>query len=156
HPRIDLVLGQDYVRSIEPSLLSGNRPFMKLVEGPIGVKLNHFHGMLRTMAQAKKVAPKQVVRRNCPLYFLPDWDDFIDVDYDFSTDTFSAQARSDRHEEHSISLMRPRKLCDGVLVSLAQNLGTKGLLRRVGLVDENSLAPQPVRQHFKLADDQWA
>lgn len=52
--------------------------------------------------------------------------------------------------------MRPRRLCDGVLVSLAQNLGTKGLLRRVGTSDRSSLTPKPVRQHFKLCADQWA
>src|SRR5262249_31398958 len=88
HQRIDLIIGQDYVRSIEPTLLSANRPFMKLVEGPIGVKLNRLHGMLRAMGRIRKLAPKQVVNRGRPLYFLPDWDDFLDVDYDFTTDTF--------------------------------------------------------------------
>jgi hypothetical protein len=56
----------------------------------------------------------------------------LDVDFDFEKDKFSSEERANRHEEHSITLMRPQRLCDGVLVSLAQNLGSKGLLKRVG------------------------
>ncbi len=52
--------------------------------------------------------------------------------------------------------MRPYQLCDGVLVSLAQHLGTKGLLKRVDRTSLASLAPRSVRKHFGLAEDQWA
>src|SRR5205823_6378427 len=52
HRRIDLVLGQDYLRSIDPKLLSSPRPAMKVVEGPIGVKLNRLHEMLREIGQS--------------------------------------------------------------------------------------------------------
>jgi hypothetical protein len=129
---------------------------MKVVEGPIGVKLNRLHDLLREIGRSRRGPTREFPKLDRPLYFLPDWDDFIDVDYDFETDTFSSEHRSSRHEEHSITLMRPQRLCDGVLVSLAQNLGTKGLLRRVGSSDPGSLAPRPVRQHFKLCADQWA
>jgi hypothetical protein len=156
HRRVDLVLGQDYLRSIHPTLLTGASPTMKVVEGPIGVKLNRLHDLLREVGKNKRGAARELPRLNRPLYFLPDWDDFIDVDYDFEADAFSCEERSGRREEHSIALMRPRRLCDGVLVSLAQNLGTKGLLRRVGTSDPSSLTPKPVRQHFKLCADQWA
>jgi hypothetical protein len=156
HRRVDLVLGQDYLRSIHPTLLAGSKPTMNVVEGPIGVKLNRLHELLRTAGRTKRVAARRLQKLDRPLYFLPDWDDFIDVDYNFETDAFSCPERSGRHEEHSIALMRPRRLCDGVLVSLAQNLGTKGLLRRVGTSDPASLTPRSVRQHFKLCDDQWA
>jgi hypothetical protein len=66
-----------------------------------------------------------------PLYFLPDWDDFLAVDYDFERDAFSTKSRAERNEVHMIKLFQPQLLCDGVLVSLAQNLGTKGLLLKV-------------------------
>jgi hypothetical protein len=51
--------------------------------------------------------------------------------------------------------MKPQRICDGVLVSLAQNLGTKGLLKRFTNVSE-SIAPRSVRDHFGLAPDQVA
>jgi hypothetical protein len=156
HRRVNLVLGQDYLRSIHPTLLSSAQPPMLVVKGRIGVKLNRLHDLLREIGKSPRCSPRQLPTLDRPLYFLPDWDDFIDVDYDFETDSFSAEDRNARHEEHSIALMRPRRLCDGVLVSLAQNLGTKGLLRWVGNADPESLAPRPVRQHFKLWPDQWA
>jgi hypothetical protein len=156
HQRVDLVLGQDYLRSIDPALLSASGPEMKVVKGAIGVKLNRLHDLLREIGSHKRQTARQLTALDRPLYFLPDWDDFIDVDYDFEKDSFSCEERSGRREEHSIALMRPRRLCDGVLVSLAQNLGTKGLLRRVGRADPGSLAPRPVREHFKLCPDQWA
>jgi hypothetical protein len=71
-------------------------------------------------------------------------------------DKFSSEERATRHEEHSITLMRPQRLCDGVLVSLAQNLGSKGLLKRVGVSAQDSLSPRSVRVHFNLGPDQWA
>lgn len=156
HRRIDLVLGQDYLRSIHPTLLEAAKPDMKVVDGPIGVKLNKLHDLLREIGKTKRCETRELPKLDRPLYFLPDWDDFIDVDYDFESDSFSCKERRGRREEHSIALMRPRRLCDGVLVSLAQNLGTKGLLRRVGTSDPSSLTPKPVRQHFKLRADQWA
>ncbi len=156
HQRIDLVVGQDYLRSIDPTLLAPPRPAVQVVQGSIGVKLNRLHDMLREVGQSRRCVPKELPRLDRPLYFLPDWDDFLDVDYDFEADQFSAPERSTRHEEHSITLMRPRRLCDGVLVSLAQNLGIKGLLKRVGSSDPGSLAPRSVREHFKLRADQWA
>jgi hypothetical protein len=156
HRSVDLVLGHDYLRSIDPSLLTRRQPETRVVEGPIGIKLNRLHGLLREIGTVRHGPARQLPRLDRPLYFLPDWDDFVDVDYDFEADIFSSEKRSGRHEEHSIELMRPRRLCDGVLVSLAQNLGTKGLLRRVGSSDPSSLTPRPVRQHFKLNSDQWA
>jgi hypothetical protein len=156
HRHVDLVLGQNYLRSIHPTLLSAAKPTMRVVEGPIGVKLNRLYDLLREIGKTKRCASRDLPKLNRPLYFLPDWDDFIDIDYNFETDAFSCEQRSGRREAHSIALMRPQRLCDGVLVSLAQNVGTKGLLRRVGLSDPSSLKPRPVRQHFQLCPDQWA
>lgn len=156
HARIDLLLGQDYLHGISPDLLHGKPPMAKVVDGPIGMKLNRLRTMLREILPSRPRQPRQLPKMGRPLYFLPDWDDFLDVDFDFANDEFSNKARSERHEEHSISLMRPNRLCDGVLVSLAQNLGTKGLLRRVGMASTDSLAPRSVRDFFSLNEDQWA
>jgi len=156
HSRIDLVLGQDYLHSIEPQLFSREVPVMQVVAGAIGRKLSRLHDMLHALNPCKKSPARNLPEPSRPLYFLPDWDDFLDVDFDFEHDKFSSPERAARHEEHSITLMRPQRLCDGVLVSLAQNLGSKGLLKRVGISDQNSLSPRSVRAHFKLRDDQWA
>lgn len=156
HTQIDLILGQDYLRSIDQAQLDEGTVRVRVVEGPIGVKLNALHGLLRSLGRKPRAVPTELTNPGRPLYFLPDWDDFLDVRYDFKTDTFSAVDRANRVEEHSIALMRPHRLCDGVLVSLAQNLGTKGLLKRVGFLDEESLSPTPVHKHFKLLPSQWA
>jgi hypothetical protein len=136
---------------------SGNRRH-HFAPGGIGHKLHRLHSFLRELASEARVAPEVKRTPTRPLYFLPDWDDFLDVDYDFTNDRFSANTRSSRNERHSISMMRPHRLCDGVLVSLAQHLGTKkGLLRRITAVDDqNALRPASVRDHFALRDDQWA
>ena len=156
HTRIDLLLGQDYLPGIAPDLFRGESASMRVVDGPIGIKLNRLSRMLREIAPSVRRSAFALPKLDRPLYFLPDWDDFLDVDFDFENDRFSNSERSGRHEQHSICLMRPKRLCDGVLVSLAQNLGTKGLLRRVGMASEDSLAPRSVREFYNLEDDQWA
>jgi hypothetical protein len=141
HARIDLVLGKDYLASIDRACLPSPFPPMEIVKGPIGIKLNRLHCLLRSLELVAKPS-RELPVLNRPLYFLPDWDDFLDVDFDFKKDAFSSADRSSRHEEHSIALMRPRQLSDGGLVSLAQNLGTKGLLKRVAIADDSSLSPR--------------
>jgi len=156
HHRVDFVIGQDYVRSIDGNEIAKRYFEHRVVEGPIGVKLNQLHDMLRSEGSASRPAERELTRLDRPLYFLPDWDDFIDENYDFINDRFSTEKRSERNEKHTITLMRPKRLCDGVLVSLAQYLGWKGLLKRVDLSDLSSLAPRSVRDHFSLESDQWA
>jgi hypothetical protein len=156
HDNVELVLGQDYVRSLDDDVLANRRHHF--AAGGIGHKLHRLHNFLRELASTERVAPEVRRTPDRPLYFLPDWDDFLDVDYDFGVDKFSASTRAARNERHSISMMRPHRLCDGVLVSLAQHLGTKkGLLRRItALDDHNALRPASIREHFALRDDQWA
>ncbi|MCR4414634.1 MAG: tRNA-guanine transglycosylase DpdA [Thermoguttaceae bacterium] len=156
HSHIDLILGKDYLRAIDQSRLGNGAARVQVVEGAIGLKLNSLHALLRSLDRKLREVPTELINRGRPLYFLPDWDDFLDVEYDFETDTFSADDRSSRMEEHAIALMRPHRLCDGILISLAQNLGTKGLLKRVSFLDKESLSPTPVRKHFKLLRSQWA
>jgi Queuine tRNA-ribosyltransferase len=154
HKNLHVILGKDYLQAINAPAL-GNKVSIDYAEGPIGMKLHRFSALLsqRKREPRTRYSPELGQR---PLYFLPDWDDFLDVDYDFDTDAFSAKSRAERNEVHMIKLFQPQRLCDGVLVSLAQNLGTKGLLRRVPLDDPYMLKPRSVRDHFGLADDQWA
>ena len=154
HQNVHLVLGKDYREAIDDSVLRQNAR-VSYADGPIGMKLHSFSQLLQCQPRmARTVCAPEALSR--PLYFLPDWDDFLDVNYDFKTDQFSAASRSEREEVHMIKLFQPQRLCDGVLVSLAQHLGTKGLLRRVPIDDPYLLKPRSVREHFGLATDQWA
>lgn len=92
-----------------------------------------------------------------PAYFLPDWDDFVDAGFDFSSDRPSSTSRSERQEIHPIRLMRPHRLADGILVSLSQRSSTKkGMLRRALPNRESALKPREPRAHFGLRADQWS
>ena len=155
HQRLDLVLGQDYQRTLNDTVMVENDCDVVVRPGPIGLQLAHVHNVMRecsTSPRSKPVLPHE----GKPLYFLPDWDDFLDIKYDFKADKFSNPNRRLRQEAHSISLMRPKRLCDGVLVSLAQHMGSKGLLKRFEATSTESLAPRSVRKHFKLLPDQIA
>ena len=104
------------------------------------LKLQHFSRVLSDFNAPKHYSNLPRRNANRPLYFLPDWDDFLDVDFNFICDKFSAEDRCDRDEAHSIELIRPKRLCDGILLSLAQHLGGgKGLLRRVSPSDPGLL-----------------
>lgn len=156
HQTVDLVMGRGYLDSIDFQAANMTGANFRFAEGGIGTKLNRLHDLLRRMPHQRRRSRIRAGQDSRPLYFLPDWDDFLDVKYDFSNDSFSSSDRATRNEEHSIALMRPHRICDGVLVSLAQHLGSKGLLKRIGYTDNASLAPSSVRAHFKLQDDQWA
>jgi hypothetical protein len=158
HQRIDLVMGRDYLNSIDmPEVEEAHDARIRVAKGPIGMKLNHLHRLLRSGALEKRLhAPELTVSNGRPLYFLPDWDDFVDADFDFVKDKFSEAKRDDRSETHVSMLTAPRKMSDGVLVSLAQHLGRKGLLKRVHTIENDSLAPRSVRRHFGLSKNQWA
>jgi hypothetical protein len=156
HQTVDLVMGKQYLESIDLDAAQVDGTRFRFAEGAIGMKLNRLHDLLRCMPHQRRQPRHHLSRTQRPLYFLPDWDDFLDIDYDFKRDSFSSLDRASRNEEHSIALMRPQRMCDGVLVSLAQHLGSKGLLKRIGHTHSESLAPNPVRAHFKLNDDQWA
>jgi hypothetical protein len=156
HTNVELVMGKDYLGSINLDTVTLSGTTFHFAPGAIGMKLNHLHGLLRAMPHEQRAIRPDLDRPPRPLYFLPDWDDFLDVEYDFATDKFSSPERNTRNEEHSIAMMRPQRLCDGVLVSLAQNLGTKGLLKRVDKISSDALAPRSVRAHFKLEHNQWA
>lgn len=148
---VHLILGKDYMRALDyPS------DQVSTADGPIGMKLQYFSNLLKDLEPTPRIlrAPKNDMR---PLYFLPDWDDFLDTGFNFIDDSFSAEKKAERVQQHSIEMMRPKRLCDGVLVSLAQQLsGSKGMLRKLPATDPGHLRPQSVRDHFGLMNDQWA
>lgn len=157
HRRIRLVLGQDYLAAVDCQALR-EHALVDNVSGPIGEKLHWFSNLLTTCATDRRDL-REVSRstgNRAPLYFLPDWDDFLDVGFDFHKDRFSAENRSDRTQAHSIQLMRPSRICDGILVSLAQHLGSRGMLRRLPPNDPELLRPSSVRDYFGLSSNQWA
>jgi hypothetical protein len=157
HSRVNFVLGKTYAGALNKQLLTKHYSRRhRVVPGGIGEKLGSLHRLLRRTGKTKRVAPTLERRQSRMMYVLPDWDDFIDPNYDYTTDTFSAELRSERNERHSVSLMRPQRICDGVLVSLAQNMGSKGLLRRVEAASVNSLAPKSIKRHFGMSEDQIA
>jgi hypothetical protein len=154
HKRVDLVMGRDYLQSINFDAFGRKRRRIHFAEGGIGYKLGRLHDLLHLLPAEKRLEPR-VQRTNRLLYFLPDWDDFVDRDFDFKRDRFSTARRTERNEVHLSALMKPQRLCDGILVSLAQNLGSKGLLKRFTKVSD-SIAPRSVREHFGLSQDQIA
>jgi hypothetical protein len=155
HSRVDLIMGKDYLRSLSSDKQGHDGTTVALADGPIRLKLHYLSNVLHSLDKTVRPASINFPRLGRPLYFLPDWDDFLDLDFDFTKDRFSTLSRKGRREEHCSELMKPKKICDGVLVSLAQHVGKKGLLRRVDIADEKSLAPQSLRKYFGLTADQW-
>jgi hypothetical protein len=156
HEGAELFMGRGYLEAIHLEALGERARRLRFVEGRIGQKLHQLSRRLSSLGAAARHPVTPMPHRSRPLYFLPDWDDFLDIDYDFETDRLSSPSRKGRNEAHAIELMRPKRLCDGVLVSLAQHLGTKGMLKRIPKAAPDSIAPRSVREHFGLARDQWA
>ena len=55
------------------------------------MKLHRLHDLLRDAGKEIRRPQRSLPRRDTPLYFLPDWDDFIDPDFDYEKDKFSAE-----------------------------------------------------------------
>jgi hypothetical protein len=155
HTQISLILGRDYLPALNLDQLQHGGIESTVIEGAIGIKLNRLYGLLHGLEHQPRlnIATPQ---ENRPLYFLPDWDDMLDIRYDFNNDSFSSPEKSKRGEQHCIQVMRPQRMCDGVLVSLAQHLGSKGVLRKFAPTDIGALAPRSIRSSFSLSADQWA
>jgi hypothetical protein len=152
HKQVSFVLGKDYLPAVNLDRLAARGIQPQVIEGPIGAKQSELHHLLRRFQSHPRPAEPTALDR--PLYFLPDWDDMLDVEYDFASDTFSAPHRSSRSDKHCIEVMHPQRICDGVLVSLAQHVASKGVLKRYRATDIQALAPEPMRQRFGLSSDQ--
>ncbi len=107
HEGAELFMGRGYLEAIRLEAL-GER--VRFVEGGIGMKLHALKTRLGSFGAPTGKPVEPLPRLGRPLYFLPDWDDFLDVDYDFASDRFSNPKRAERNEAHTLQLMRPQRL----------------------------------------------
>ncbi len=155
HSNFYFSLGKDYLPAVLPTIQANLGNQAKIFEGPIGMKLNQIKEFLTGTGAPLRSKP-QLPEPGSGLvkYFLPDWDDLLDEQFDFETDTFSGSSRLERDDKHCSVLMRPKKMSDGILVSLAQHMTSIGPLRRIIGTESNSLAPQNLRSFFGLEKNQ--
>ena len=85
---------------------------------------------------------------------MPDWDDLLDPNFDFDEDTFSGENPKERGDKHFCALMNKR-ICDGILLSLAQQGASKGPLKRLDGTENNALSPMSLHEQYALEDEQW-
>ena len=154
HDSAYVALGKDYLPAIQPSL---ERLGIKheVFQGGIGEKLGSIKRFL-TAAQSpvrKRVDVEGGTGKYT--YFLPDWDDLLDPDFDFESDSFSHRSRTERKDRHCSVLMQPKRMSDGILVSLAQQGSQKGPLRRLEGTEISALSPKPLRSHYGLTESQY-
>jgi hypothetical protein len=155
HNSIHFSLGKDYLPAVAPAIERDLKGKAEVFGGPIGMKLSQIKGLLeQTGAPARHRPHLPEPGSGSVSYFLPDWDDLLDERFDFESDEFSGTSRQERNDKHCCILMKPKRMCDGVLVSLAQHVTSKGPLRRIIGTEANSLAPQNMRKQFGLGRDQ--
>ena len=156
HKSIHFSLGMDYMPAIKPAAATLKNTRIEYFSGPIGVKLNKIKTLLNSLERRKRTkAPRLTPGNHKVQYFLPDWDDLLDVEFDFKNDTFSGPSRKARGDRHCTVVIKPKRISDGMLVSLAQNKTSKGPLRRINGTELNSLSPNNMRGHFGLEEDQF-
>ena len=147
-------LGRAYLPAVERHLPSS---YIHL-DGKIGERQSKLKKFLHSKELSRSPRRKRDTQRRDlgkVRYFLPDWDDLLDSAFDFAADKFSAPKKSERNEQHCHRLMRPSRMCDGMLVSLAQRQTSKGPLRRLEGTELASLRPNQLRNHYGLSDDQF-
>ena len=154
HRSIHLSLGKDYMPAVRPGLETlGLEP--RVFEGGIGRKLNQIKSFLADASSQRRVKASLEGGTGRYSYFLPDWDDLLDPEFDFDGDSFSGASRSQRQDKHCSVLMQPSRMSDGILVSLAQQGYQKGPLRQIKGTEPNALSPPQLRKHFGLTNDQY-
>jgi hypothetical protein len=155
HSSVHLSLGKDYLPAVQPAIEREIKDKTDVFDGPIGMKLARIKGLLeKTASPKRRKSPLPEPGSGTVSYFLPDWDDLLDEHFDFEADQFSGNSRAERNDKHCCVLMKPKRICDGVVVSLAQHVTSKGPLRRIFGTESNSLAPRDLRNFFGLDSDQ--
>jgi hypothetical protein len=149
YDKISLCLGTDYLPAFPSGFVGGRAQHF---EGQIGLKRQQLGTYLRSLGN-NEVRARSPMAQGRLSYFLPDWDDLLDPNFDFRNDAFSGP-KGERKERHCSLLMRPDRIADGILVSLAQTRTAKGPLKYVGGIDIRTLRPLDLRDHYGLYDDQ--
>jgi len=149
YSNIHMCFGEDYLPALPEGFANGRARHFK---GQIGEKRQQLGAFLRSFdVQSRRSAVPPISDRMA--YLLPDWDDLLDLDFDFRKDSFSGP-KCLRQERHCSLVMQPGRIADGVLVSLAQTRTSKGPLKYVGGVDSRTLRPLNLRTHYGLDDSQ--
>lgn len=155
HSEFYFSLGKDYLPAVMPTINSGLGNKTKIFNGPIGMKLNQIKEVLESSDSRPRHKPNFPEPGTGSIkYFLPDWDDLLDEQFDFETDSFSGNSRDERNDLHCSILMKPKRMSDGILVSLAQHITSKGPLRKINGTESISLAPRNLRTLYGLENDQ--
>lgn len=155
HKSVHFSLGKDYLPAVMPAIQERLCLETEIFQGPIGMKLNQIKTFLEGIKSPTVSRPAMPEAGSGKIsYFLPDWDDLLDPNFDFATGEFSGANPAERGDKHCCILMQPKKMCDGVLVSLAQQMTSKGPLKRFADTDLESLAPCRMRDHFGLKKNQ--
>ena len=155
HRSVHVSLGKAYMPAVQPGLDKLNQLQQEVFAGGIGKKQSQLKSFLSSISPTRRVKAEVEGGTGRYSYFLPDWDDLLDPGFDFEKDSFSGPSRTERGDQHCCVMMQPKRMSDGVLVSLAQQGTQKGPLRRFEGKDPGTLSPPPLRKHFGLAEDQY-
>ena len=154
HRSVHVSLGKNYMPAVQPGLAEIGLE-REVFEGGIGHKLNRIKSFLTDSSSHRRVKAEVEGGTGSYSYFLPDWDDLLDPKFDFDGDTFSGRSRAERGDKHCSVLIKPDRMADGILLSLAQQGIHKGPLRRLQGTEPGALAPPALRTHFGLSDNQY-
>ena len=147
YDKIHLCLGRDYLAALPTDHLEKSHK-VQIFHGPIGVKRQQLGYFLRSISTEER-SPFAAQPKDRLAYFLPDWDDLVDPNFDFTADNFSGPIEK-RADIHCARLMRPYKIADGILVSLAQTRASRGPLKYVGGLEARTMRPINLRSHYGL------
>ena len=154
HRSVHVALGKDYMPAVQPGLETlclESQVFM----GGIGQKLHQIKNFLTESSAPRRVSVNVEGGTGRYSYFLPDWDDLLDPEFNFKGDSFSGASRSERQDKHCCVLMHPDRMSDGILVSLAQQRAQKGPSRQPEGTEPSALSRPPLRKHYGLSSDQY-
>lgn len=147
--------GKKYLETLPPSLLT--RSNVKIAKGPIGRKLGQLkswclrwneNGRKISISENRQLLTSKLRLQNAALltYLIPDWDDYLDPEYNFAEDKFSWSS-GERKRLYAHELFENKPLYDGVLVSLGHIVMGKGPARN-GLKAEGIIGS--VRDYLHL------
>ena len=145
HNSVHISLGKEYLPAVQPAL-DNLKIKLELFHGGIGEKLRKIKNFISSTTSHRRVKPRVEAGTGAYMYFLPDWDDLLDPNFDFELDSFSGSSRLERNDAHCSVLIKPKQISNGILVSLAQQGSKKGPLQRLEGTETGSLSPKPLRK----------